>query len=275
MPRVEAGDVTCIRVYGDGLAADVGRDRRTPSRPGEYTTGATVATPSQELGRPSAMSAWVGSSPKEVTRGIGSTSPNSDGDGLQRCIFRQSPVIVPAPMAGRAPLAFEIRTLRRALPAQHNAGHGRAPSPAGGHVDLTLGIVRRVHGQRLQFVLLAEVLGCAALGCTTTATPEPEVSSQQASSRPPTSSGGGLIAFVSDREGVDALYLMRADGTDVRRLTEQLPPASHPAWSADGRRLAFNAGSTRTSDIYLISVDGSGLTQVTRDAGANFYELVT
>ena len=116
--------------------------------------------------------------------------------------------------------------------------------------------------------MLAGVLGYAALGCTTSA-PEPEVSSQRVPSPPP-SGPGGVIAFVSDREGVDALYLMRADGAEVRRLTTAAP-VSHPAWSPDGRRLAFNAGSPRASDIYLISVEGSGLTQVTRDAAANFY----
>ena len=127
--------------------------------------------------------------------------------------------------------------------------------------------VRMVHGQRLVgSALLAGVLGCTAVGCTTTSTPPPEPSSRQASPRPLSTDAGSLIAFVSDREGVDALYLMRPDGTDVRRLTKELPPVSHPAWSADGQRVAFNAGSSRASDIYLISPDGSGLTQVTRDA---------
>ena len=187
---------------------------------------ATVATPSQELGRPSAMSAWVGSSPKEVTRGIGSTSPNRRR-GRASALHLSAISCDCAGAHGRSrTLAFDTNphTLRRALPAQHNAGHGRAPSL--GRRSRRPHTRDRAKGARpaaTQFVLLAEVLGCAALGCTTTATPEPEVSSQQASSRPPTSSGGGLIAFVSDREGVDALYLMRADGTDVRRLTEQLP----------------------------------------------------
>ena len=54
-------------------------------------------------------------------------------------------------------------------------------------------------------------------------------------------------------------------------LTQDLPPVSHPSWSADGRRIAFNAGSPTASDIYLINHDGSGLTQVTRNAHANFY----
>ena len=81
----------------------------------------------------------------------------------------------------------------------------------------------------LQLALLAGVLGCAALGCTTSSSPEPEVSSPQVPS-PPSTKSGGLIAFVSDRAGADALYLMRPDGTEVRRLTEGLPPVSHPAW---------------------------------------------
>jgi Tol biopolymer transport system component len=80
-----------------------------------------------------------------------------------------------------------------------------------------------------------------------------------------------LIAFVSDREGSDALFVMRSDGSGVRRLTGDLPAVSHPAWSADGQQIAFNAGSPTASDIYLINLDGSGLTKITNHAGANFY----
>jgi Tol biopolymer transport system component len=80
-----------------------------------------------------------------------------------------------------------------------------------------------------------------------------------------------LIAFVSDREGLDALFVMHPDGSGVRRLTGELPAVSHPAWSADGQRIAFNAGSPAASDIYVINLDGSGLTKITSDAGANFY----
>jgi Tol biopolymer transport system component len=75
-----------------------------------------------------------------------------------------------------------------------------------------------------------------------------------------------LIAFVSDREGSDALFVMRSDGSEVRRLTSDLPAVSHPAWSSDGQRIAFNAGSVTSSDIYLINVDGSGLIKITSDA---------
>jgi hypothetical protein len=43
-----------------------------------------------------------------------------------------------------------------------------------------------------------------------------------------------LIAFVSDREGSEALFVMRSDGSGVRRPTGELPDVSHPSWSADG-----------------------------------------
>jgi dipeptidyl aminopeptidase/acylaminoacyl peptidase len=66
----------------------------------------------------------------------------------------------------------------------------------------------------------------------------------------------GLIAFVSDRDGSEALFVMRSDGSGVRRLTGELPAVSHPSWSADGQRIAFNAGSPTASDIYLINRDG-------------------
>ena len=142
---------------------------------------------------------------------------------------------------------------------------------AGRRVDRDTRVVRKVHGPPLlRFALLAGVLGCAALGCTASE-PIPETSPQPASPQPPSTNPAGLIAFVSDREGVEALYLMQANGTEVRRLTRScLRSRTRPGrWTGDGWR--STPGSPRASDIYLISSDGSGLTQVTRDAAANFY----
>ena len=107
---------------------------------------------------------------------------------------------------------------------------------------------------------------CLLLGCSPSSTRPVDQRSdldQQVSSE--------LIAFVSDREGSDALFVMRADGSGVRRLTGELPDVSHPAWSADGQRIAFNAGSPTASGIYLINIDGSGLTKITSDRHGNFY----
>lgn len=61
----------------------------------------------------------------------------------------------------------------------------------------------------------------------------------------------GPIAFVSDRDGTDQIYLANEDGSAVTRLT----PGMLPAWSKDGQRLAFG----NAQGIYVINVDGSGL----------------
>ena len=61
----------------------------------------------------------------------------------------------------------------------------------------------------------------------------------------------GPIAFVSDRDGTEQIYLANEDGSAVTRLT----PGAWPAWSRDGQRLAFS----NARDIYVINVDGSGL----------------
>ena len=66
----------------------------------------------------------------------------------------------------------------------------------------------------------------------------------------------GPIAFVSDRDGTEQIYLANEDGSAVTRLT----PGHWPTWSPDGQRLAFH----RTDGIYVINVDGSGLRYLTR-----------
>ena len=57
---------------------------------------------------------------------------------------------------------------------------------------------------------------------------------------------------------------MNADGTDVRNLTHNPAPDTHPAWSPDGTRIAFT--STRSGgspDIWTMSADGSNPKRLT------------
>jgi TolB protein len=85
---------------------------------------------------------------------------------------------------------------------------------------------------------------------------------------PAVSADGRLIAFAGDRDG-DAnsgshIYVMDADGSDIRELTSGSGYDSDPSFSPDGRRIAFDrsSGSGR-SQIFVVEADGSGLHALT------------
>ena len=47
------------------------------------------------------------------------------------------------------------------------------------------------------------------------------------------------IAFVSDRDWNLEIYVMDADGDNLRRLTNSPLGETEPSWSPDGERIAF------------------------------------
>jgi Tol biopolymer transport system component len=85
-------------------------------------------------------------------------------------------------------------------------------------------------------------------------------------SDPTWSPRGGFIAFGSNREssseGGGDIYVMRADGSDVQRLTFG-DSAYAPAWSPDDCGIAFNSLRSGTSEIYVMRSDGSDISPVT------------
>jgi hypothetical protein len=86
----------------------------------------------------------------------------------------------------------------------------------------------------------------------------------------PTWSPDGMqIAFRSQRDGNDEIYVMNADGTCQINLTNEPLADWSPSWSPDGKRIAyarFFDGNPFT-DIVLIDRDGSNLIRLTRDHG--------
>lgn len=78
---------------------------------------------------------------------------------------------------------------------------------------------------------------------------------------------GKTLAFESyNREGVSgAIYLVDADGSNVRRLTPPRLGATTPSWSPDGLKIAFstNCCTGQNSDIWVIGRDGRGLARIT------------
>ncbi|MGB2715434.1 MAG: protein kinase [Vicinamibacterales bacterium] len=68
--------------------------------------------------------------------------------------------------------------------------------------------------------------------------------------------GGQRVAFTVQARGVTQLYLMNTDGTDTRRVAEQLDVRGAPAWSPDGRWLAVAANRDGEPRLFKIPVAG-------------------
>ena len=74
------------------------------------------------------------------------------------------------------------------------------------------------------------------------------------------------VAFDSDRDGVRGVYVARADGTGVRRVSGD-GYAAVPTWAPDGRRLALlRAEHDRPSvwNLWLLDLASGGMTRLTR-----------
>ena len=73
------------------------------------------------------------------------------------------------------------------------------------------------------------------------------------------------IVFSSDRGHpfYFDIFTMNADGSDVRRLTDNLDQDKTPAWSPDGRRIAFTSDRDGNNEIYVMNDDGTGVTRLT------------
>ena len=109
-------------------------------------------------------------------------------------------------------------------------------------------VIHSVHVQALDQVSLS----VAASSSSTAPAPAPTL--------PPAS---GRIAFSSDRGENWDIYVMNADGSDVRRLTHNPATDGAPSWSPDGRRIAFHSHRDGNWNIYVMNADGSDEEQLT------------
>ena len=75
---------------------------------------------------------------------------------------------------------------------------------------------------------------------------------------PAWSPDGRRLAFVRD----GAVYVLRADGSGLRRVTV----GASPAWAPDGSRLVIARRTRRGVDLFLVRADGRGLRRLTRTA---------
>jgi WD40 repeat protein len=67
----------------------------------------------------------------------------------------------------------------------------------------------------------------------------------------------GTIAFMTERDGDEDIYVMNPDGTGQRPLTVNDAFDGWPAWSADGKEITFTSARDGDFEIYTMDADGS------------------
>ena len=109
--------------------------------------------------------------------------------------------------------------------------------------------------RRQTALALSAVLGLLVVSCDERALPTQPTGSTSGSQGQRST---GPIAFVSDRDGAEWIYLANEDGSMVTPLVATKTVSrfvlSMPAWAKDGRQIAYSTGR----DIRVIGVDGSG-----------------
>jgi len=80
---------------------------------------------------------------------------------------------------------------------------------------------------------------------------------------------GDWIIFAGSSGNVTHLYLIRPDGSGLRRLTRGNWIDTSPSWSPDGRRIVFMSDRSGSPQIYRMDIDGTNLKRLTYEGGYN------
>lgn len=67
---------------------------------------------------------------------------------------------------------------------------------------------------------------------------------------------GRNVAFSVRQRGQTLLYVMHADGTNARRVTDSLDPQGAPAWAPDGQSITLAADDHGVPHLFRVPLDG-------------------
>ena len=75
---------------------------------------------------------------------------------------------------------------------------------------------------------------------------------------------GQFLAFDSLGGTQEDIFLIRTDGSGLRKLTDDAPRDRFPSFSGDGSHIAFMSDRSGVWELWTIQPDGSGLSQLTQ-----------
>jgi TolB protein len=93
---------------------------------------------------------------------------------------------------------------------------------------------------------------------------------------PKISPDGSHIAYLSNRDGNQEVYVMNIDGSNQKRLTRNRVEEWGPAWSTDGSKVFFSSQNVHGFyDLYKVNKDGSSIKKILNSASqaATVYHL--
>jgi TolB protein len=79
----------------------------------------------------------------------------------------------------------------------------------------------------------------------------------------------GLLAFTSNRDGNDEIYVVRPDGTGTARRTVNAATDREPSWSPSGDKIAFSSNRDGDFEIFVMDASGANVVQLTKNAAAD------
>ena len=82
---------------------------------------------------------------------------------------------------------------------------------------------------------------------------------------PEWSPDGRRIAFTSNRDGNEDIYVVDVDGGGLVNLTRSRGTDRRPVWSPDGRQIAFRGDRDGNGEVYVMNADGSAQRRLTRN----------
>jgi TolB protein len=81
---------------------------------------------------------------------------------------------------------------------------------------------------------------------------------------PAWSPDGQTITFSSDRTGAGDIYVMDANGDNIRRITDHETYEGAPRFTPDGRAIVFEGERDGRAEIYRVDLDSGAVTRLTQ-----------